>query len=442
MRTHVFKAVRRSALILAVFSLVIAVGAVAFVPGVAAQEPVTIGFAYGSFAPQEKWEVYFADFLAAHPEVTINYIPVPLDDGWGDYTQKIITLMVGGESVDIIWNAIEAVPLMADKGVLRELDSFMADDPDIQGYIDDVNPQLLQGLRWKDQQFLLPFAWNAVLMYYNKQVFADAGVAEPAADWTWDDFLAAAQQLTQDTNGDGTPDIWGFQTGFSTWSLGPWPISNGSFWLSEDFSEPWYTRPETIEAVQFARDLIWEHGVAPSGDFSPEAAFAAGTLAMFPAAPATREGLLASGMSADQYDVAYWPTKTGDGTHGTIWGTDGYGITTNSQHPDIAWAMLKELVSNNVMSSLLSGQYASASAPARTSLAHDPRLVEASPANYLYFYDALAGARTVINSPIFAELGEIHSRYMSQVWANEMSVEDAMTNIQAEMEAAIAEAAE
>ena len=74
-----------------------------------AQDEVTLGFVYGSFAPQEKWEAYFEGFLEAHPNVTINYIPVPLDS-WGDYTQKIVTTMLGGEQVDVIWNAIEAVP--------------------------------------------------------------------------------------------------------------------------------------------------------------------------------------------------------------------------------------------------------------------------------------------------------------------------------------------
>ena len=124
-----------------------------------AQEQITIGFVYGSFAPQEKWELYFEGFLKEHPEVTINYIPVPLDS-WGDYTQKIVTTMAGGENVDVIWNAIEAVPLMSERGVLRELDSFIEADPDIQEFLRDAHPKLIEGLRWKDQQYLLPFAWS------------------------------------------------------------------------------------------------------------------------------------------------------------------------------------------------------------------------------------------------------------------------------------------
>jgi multiple sugar transport system substrate-binding protein len=44
-------------------------------------------------------------------------------------------------------------------------------------------------------------------LYYNKKLFAAAGVAKPPA--TWDEFVATAKRLTRDTNGDGKPDQWG-----------------------------------------------------------------------------------------------------------------------------------------------------------------------------------------------------------------------------------------
>ena len=64
--------------------------------------------------------------------------------------------MLGGEQVDVIWNAIEAVPLMAERGVLMSLDSFIDGDADIQEFLDDAHPKLLEGLRWKDQQYRCP----------------------------------------------------------------------------------------------------------------------------------------------------------------------------------------------------------------------------------------------------------------------------------------------
>ena len=45
---------------------------------------------------------------------------------------------------------------MAERGVLRELDSFLESDADMQEFLDDAHPKLLEGLRWNDQQYLLP----------------------------------------------------------------------------------------------------------------------------------------------------------------------------------------------------------------------------------------------------------------------------------------------
>ena len=217
-------------------------------------------------------------------------------------------------------------------------------------------------------------------------------------------------------------------------------MANGSFFINEDFTEPWYDRPETIEAFQFVHDLMWEHGVAPTGSFNFREAFVAGTLGMMIDSPAGRQRLIPAGMSADDYDVNFFPTKVGRGGQRLPMGhrrlrhhqgqrTPGFGLGNG----EALWSAPMSCPS------CFRANIASASAPARTSLASDPVLVAASPANYWRFYEALDGGRTVINAPYFAELAEIHDRYMSQAWANEMSVADAAANIQADMEAVIAE---
>ncbi len=402
-------------------------------------KPITLGFAYGSFSPQSQWEKYFSGFLAAHPNVTIKYYPIPLDKGWGDYTEKIITLIVGGEKIDVIWDAIEAVPLMAEKGVLAPLDSYMTDSA-IQEYINDVHPKLLQGLTWKGSQYLLPFAWNNVLMFYNENVFKQNGLAEPAQNWSWNDFLTDAQKITTNVTGSGSNQVWGYFSTYNTWSAGPWTISNGTFWMNEDFSMPLYDQPKTIESLQFAYDLVSKYEVSTSDStFNAEAAFAAGTLGMMPGAPATRESLIPAGVNTTDYNINFWPSNTGDVIKGSIWGTDGYGITNISENKDMAWELIKALMSKDVMSNLVTGTNASGSAPARRSLATSQEFAAASPANYLLWYQSLDAGRTVINSPIFATLNEIHDRYLSQAWVGEMTITDAAANIQEDMESAISE---
>ncbi|HUK21270.1 MAG TPA: extracellular solute-binding protein [Gemmatimonadales bacterium] len=57
--------------------------------------------------------------------------------------------------------------------------------------------------------YALPRGASPLVLLFNPALFDSAGIAYPSADWTWDDFLAAAAILTRDSNGDGTLDQWG-----------------------------------------------------------------------------------------------------------------------------------------------------------------------------------------------------------------------------------------
>ncbi|KAL8915273.1 MAG: hypothetical protein Q9172_006913, partial [Xanthocarpia lactea] len=56
----------------------------------------------------------------------------------------------------------------------------------------------------------VPLYGQSYGLFYNKAMFAAAGVPEPTDGWTWQQFLDAATALTKDTDGDGTPDQYGF----------------------------------------------------------------------------------------------------------------------------------------------------------------------------------------------------------------------------------------
>ena len=186
----------------------------------------SVGFVYGSFAPQSQWENYFKGFKKLYPNVKINYIPVPLDD-WGSYATKVATLIAGGQKVDVIWIATEGVPSLASRGVLTPLDSYLQKDkanPELKNYLHDVSPALLKALQYQGKQYELPFAWNDEEMWYNPALFGAAHLAAPSPtwgkSWTWSDYLRDAQALTKDTNGDGTPDVYGTYVDTSWFSLG------------------------------------------------------------------------------------------------------------------------------------------------------------------------------------------------------------------------------
>ena len=44
--------------------------------------------------------------------------------------------------------------------------------------------------------YAMPDRGGALILYYNKDMFDGAGISYPTKDWTWVEFLDAAQKLT------------------------------------------------------------------------------------------------------------------------------------------------------------------------------------------------------------------------------------------------------
>ena len=88
---------------------------------------------------------------------------------------------------------------------------------------------------------------------HNQDMFARAGIENPT-DWTYEEYADIARRLTQDTDGDGVPNIWGAQWHIqSNTGIGPiiaahsdWPVY---------LTDPFDTIVNTIE-VQNAIDVL------------------------------------------------------------------------------------------------------------------------------------------------------------------------------------------
>lgn len=392
----------------------------------------SIGFVYGAFAPQSQWETYFKDFLAANPGVTITYIPVSLDKGWGDYTDKIATLVASGQKIDVIWSATEGVGPFAEKNVLKPLDSLMAQDaadPALVDFNADVAPDLLKALQWKGKQYELPFAWNDMEIWYNTALFSAAGVTPPSTDWssswTWDDYLAAAQKITK-------PGVYGAMVDTGWFNVEAWMYSNGTSMLNSDLTAAQMTDPKVEETLQFLQDLVWKYKVSPQPSAtSVNDLFLGSKVAMFGAGRWPMQAIKPAGFTT--YDVAPFPKKT---TAATVMGSDGYGVTANSTNPDAAWALVKYMTSKSVMQALVPVTAASGSIPARKSLATGSDM--APPAGFSTFYGSLAVAQPVQAGPHYSAISAIFDRYMSKIMANEMTVDAACQAMQQEMTAEFA----
>lgn len=121
-------------------------------------------------------------------------------------------------------------------------------------------PQALNDLYSLDgTQFGIPKDFDTIALWYNKKLFADAGVAAPTAEWTWDDYKSTAAKLKTALGPKGI-----FATGDELGNQGNWYpaiLSNGGFVIKDGKSG--FGDAKTVEALQFWSDMV-KQGYTPS----------------------------------------------------------------------------------------------------------------------------------------------------------------------------------
>ena len=202
-----------------------------------------------------------------------------------DYYTKVQTALAGGTSADLIWLSQEWIAGMADQGALLDITDYLAADlrhpaADVNDYFFDI----LKTAMYEGRYYGLPWIAQPVVMYYNRELFDAAGLDYPDLTWTWDDFEAAAAALTQDTDGDGANDQWGF-------TMNGWPPPQMFIWqaggevVTADLTESPVDTPEAIAGLDFYAGMIYDDVHTPPEAIIQEQGFGemfqAGKVAMF-----------------------------------------------------------------------------------------------------------------------------------------------------------------
>jgi len=213
----------------------------------------------------DPWNEAIKKFEAEYPDVTVQLEAVP--DAYGD---KLLTQFAAGDAPDIFMVGDGDVAKFVQKGAIELLDPYITGDSPLD--LSVFFPGVLAIGQLEGKTYLLTKDYSPLVLYYNKTLFDEAGVAYPKEDWTWDDFLATAQALTLDKDGDGQTDQWGIQLpdhwGDPLWWRGMSPLvfQNGGDILSPDgeTTTGYMNSHETVEAVQFYVDLFNKYKVAPT----------------------------------------------------------------------------------------------------------------------------------------------------------------------------------
>ena len=380
--------------------------------------------------PITQWDPAVARAKEQLPNVDLTLTMTDISQGgWAGYSDNIVTLIAGGEQLDVIMIAIEGLGLLTGKKILAPLDDFLASDTAAKEVLEkDVHPTLRTMLQVDGKQMEYPFSWNNMVTYYNTKIFEDKGVEAPGPDWTWDQFLDAATKIA-DVKG-GADDLFAYSFwGNSAFGMSAWYFNNDTSALTPDWKDSNLEDPKVAETLQYLADLILKHKVSPNPQGWDEGAqFTAGHLAMRTCGRWCIAGLQNENFTT--YDLQYQPHKSGPLK--TVAGTDGWGVSTSTKSAPEAWEVVKFLSNSDAAVDMVKS---GGNIPALRSVAEMPVFTEFGPANTKIFYESLDAAATVPSPQNFNVIDPILNRHYQTIWNGEKTVEEALAAAHVELQA-------
>jgi multiple sugar transport system substrate-binding protein len=290
-----------------------------------AAQPVTLSYALpDDGASRAAAEALRASFAAAHPGVAIELRPLPA----ASYAQALDEQLAAGSGPDLFAHSAQQIPGLRQGGRLLDLAPLGVGTGELLPATTEP---------WRDGQKLygLPQRADPTVLFYNRELFDEAGVAYPDPDdWDWASWRDTARRLSNQTRGQ-------FGTALGGWLGLVW--GNGGELFNADLSQTLLDRPEATDGIQFGADMVHLDRSAPIPQASggPDALklFREGKLAMLPA-PSSLLADLQREPAGFAWDLAPMPVGA---RQVTVLAVSGLGASASTPNPEaaarfIAWA--------------------------------------------------------------------------------------------------------
>jgi multiple sugar transport system substrate-binding protein len=336
---------KRYAGVLAIAALALPLAACSSSGGGAAPEsgeltsgPITIW--YSTNEQEIAWAEATVDaWNADHPEEKVKAAAIPSGKSSEDAIGAAIT---AGNTPCLVYNtAPAAVPAFQKQGGLVNISKTFDDG---ESFVTDRSGKAADGFRSPDGDlYQVPWKANPFMLYYNKDVFAAAGLdPENPKLATYDDVLAAAAAIKDSdaadfslyppASGDYTNALFDFYPFFLANSGGTQLISDGSAAFTSD---------EGLQTLEFWKTLYAE-GYSSAEAYSGDAwagPFADGVSAMGIAGP------WGAGAFDGKVDYGIVPLPTAAGTAPedtyTFGDSKNVGLYTSCENKQTAWDFVK-----------------------------------------------------------------------------------------------------
>jgi multiple sugar transport system substrate-binding protein len=282
------------------------------------------------------------DFEVENPDIAVEIVPW---SGYGGIHGAILEQLPDGDLPDLAVAFPSMIAEYAATGVVVPLDAYLNDlevgltDEDLA----DIYPGALEAGRFPafgGQMLAFPFAENAIGMWVNETLLAQAGWEHTPA--TWEEFEQACFDVVASTG----VQCYAFVESVSAFNA--WLYSRGGQQLDESGRQAVFNGPEGVESLALVRRLL-DSGLAwrpedPYGDYvafaGGQAAFAFSSTGNSPLYVDAYEGAVRNGVSPFDWRQTMIPQANLDSPATVLYGTDFFILKSDPERERAAWRLI------------------------------------------------------------------------------------------------------
>jgi multiple sugar transport system substrate-binding protein len=356
------------------------------------------------------------------------------------HEKEVLVGTSGSDEFDVIVLDSPWVGEFAQGGFVEDLGPYVAKDAKIVQFADFV-PSFQTVSNWKGATVGVPFGAYFVMTHYRKDVFAQAGLSAPK---TIADFEKAAKTLTKNPK---FPGLYGTalnnQRGAPVgqayfeyiFNFGGKPFASLYPGSPDPYADmtPMLTSKESIAVVKYFKEMLkYEPPGALNFAWDERATtFSVGKTAMINAWSVRTPGFMDPSKSriADKFATTLYPAKAGVKAVPPLGGWV-MGINKASKKKALAWDYIKWFTSQEIHKKfVLAG-----GPPSRLSTLQDAEVRSKQPwASTLFESQAASFADCRPRIPESFQIIDTIGLYISKALNNQLSVEDAMKQANAEL---------
>ena len=206
---------------------------------------------------------FAADFMKANPSIKVTPIYA------GTYQETIVKALTAHKSGE---PPVTSVLLSTDMFTLIDEEAIVpiddvATSADDRKWLDGFFKSFMMNSRTGGKTWGVPFQRSTIVLYWNKQLFQEAGLDPEKGPTNWDEMVEFAKKLTK-TDASGNVTQWGVKipsSGFPYWLFQGLTTPNDVELMNEAGTETYFDKPAVIEALQYWVDLSARHKVMPGG---------------------------------------------------------------------------------------------------------------------------------------------------------------------------------